>query len=508
MIDSNKTFGVVGICGANANLIARVLSDRGFKVIGTDMSSKEECRFASSLEGYDIKVYHGGNPDEFFDEIDYLVPPPSLSKKSKIFTIAQEKNIKIFELEDVLETFRPDKPVFGITGTNGKTTSINLLKKIAYDNGIIPTEHNLANMQGNAEYLPILQSRLNGEVAILEVGTFGVKGTVERTCVNSDMSMALMTNITPDHLTTSFLDYAHVKGELISSLNGKKIIVNAQDPTILGLLKELDFQGEVITFGLDWVADDSNSKQCVCGEELTVKEIISGSGYYFCRNCGLTTPESDFIATNIDLENRTFDLFDPLGEKIEVKMLLDGLHNVYNVSGVIVAAHEFLDLPYDKIVKSVSTFTGVSGRMEKICQKNGKDIISDYAHNPGGVDTVLRSFNQLYDTFAVVITISSESGEVGDNEIFDKVLQYSNYIVACSKASQKVAKERITKNPELKERILLSQADESFIVDGTTGASLKEVENGIKTALTIDCEAIITIGQAGTEYFSSLKNNS
>ena len=39
-------------------------------------------------------------------------------------------------------------------------------------------------------------------------------------------------------------------------------------------------------------------------------------------------------------------------------MLLDGIHNVYNVSGVIIAAHEFLKLPYDKISSTKGKFDG------------------------------------------------------------------------------------------------------------------------------------------------------
>ena len=45
-----KTFGVIGVCGIVGNLVARILMDRGYKVIGTDMSSKENCRFDSSLK--------------------------------------------------------------------------------------------------------------------------------------------------------------------------------------------------------------------------------------------------------------------------------------------------------------------------------------------------------------------------------------------------------------------------------------------------------------------------
>ena len=56
---------------------------------------------------------------------------------------------------------------------------------------------------------------MNGDVGILEVGTFGVPGTVGRIVKNTDMASGLITNITPDHLNDlgSFMDYANVKGE-------------------------------------------------------------------------------------------------------------------------------------------------------------------------------------------------------------------------------------------------------------------------------------------------------
>ena len=56
---TRKTFGVIGVCGANGNLIARILNQRGYDVIGTDLSSAEECRFKKSLDGYDMELYYG-----------------------------------------------------------------------------------------------------------------------------------------------------------------------------------------------------------------------------------------------------------------------------------------------------------------------------------------------------------------------------------------------------------------------------------------------------------------
>ena len=407
----------------------------------------------------------------------------------------------MFELEDVLDNFHTEKPVFGITGTNGKTTTTTLLKKIAYDNGIEPAEHNLEKMQGNAEYIPILQSRLHGDVAILEVGTFGVPGTVKRIVDYAEIESGLITNINPDHLNDlgSFMDYAHVKGEFIEELNGKKLIVNGQDPTIMGLLKEYDFEGDLITFGVDWTPESVNTKECVCGREIKVKEIISGCGYYFCR-CGITTPQVDYIATNIDLKNRSFDLHTP-NEKLEVQMAMDGLHNVYNVTGVIIAAHEFLKLPYDKILETVATFTGVEGRMEKVANIGGKEIYVDYAHNPAGVQTVLSQFNKLFGDFTCVITVSSESGHDGDVEIFNHALEFSKYIVPASVASQKIANEKLQKDPSLSDCILFNHVDD-FVKKGTLGASYDEVLDGIKEALETDCDLIVAIGEAATNFKS------
>ena len=453
-MNKDKTFGIIGVCGANGNLIARILKQRGYNVIGTDVAFKKDCRFAKSLDGYDIDVFYGKTPDTFFKKADYVIPPASLPKDADVIKRCTKP---ILELNDVIENIKADKDVFGITGTNGKTTSTTLLKKIAYDNGIKPSEHGLEGMQGNAEFIPILQSRLEGDVGILEVGTFGVPGTVGRIVKNTSMKGGLITNITPDHLNDlgSFIDYANVKGEFISELNEGTLIVNGHDPTIMGLIRELDFKGDVITFGVDETPQSVGTKECVCGREINVKEIISGCGYYFCK-CGLTTPQVDYIATNVDLKNRTFDLHTP-DEKLEVKMSIDGLHNVYNIVGVIIAAHKFLKLPYEKILPTC------------------------------------------------VITVSSESGHIGDSNIFESVLKFSKFVVPASSASKKIAIEFLDENPSLTDRIFFNNIG-NFKKTGTIGASKEEFMDGLKIALNLDCEMVISIGEACVKYKSIIHN--
>ena len=101
----DTTFGVIGICGANCNLVARILKDRGFDVIGTDMSSGDDCRFKKSLEGYDIEVFYESHPEEFFEKADYIIPPISLPKTAEVFDIIREKNIPVLEVSDIIDIF-------------------------------------------------------------------------------------------------------------------------------------------------------------------------------------------------------------------------------------------------------------------------------------------------------------------------------------------------------------------------------------------------------------------
>ena len=77
--------------------------------------------------------------------------------------------------------------------------------------------------------------------------------------------VGLITNITPDHLSenSSFLDYARVKGELVELLRNKTLVINNDDPTIESLLKELNYEGNLISFGLDTNSNKTTLKQCL-----------------------------------------------------------------------------------------------------------------------------------------------------------------------------------------------------------------------------------------------------
>ncbi|HTX61772.1 MAG TPA: Mur ligase family protein, partial [Methanobacterium sp.] len=338
---------------------------------------------------------------------------------------------------------------------------------------------------------------------------FGNPGDLGFIIERSQPDCGIITNITPDHMHDDhdFLTYASIKGEFVDYLKDKKLIVNGDDPTVWGLItrKVDDYKvQDIITFGVDSKTDKIGDKPCWCGNELKINETISGMGDYHC-SCGLKTPTIQYMATDITADS--FTLQTPR-QRFEVKTPLLGLHNIYNALGAIAAAVEFFNLPLDQIIKSIKHFNGVPGRLEHMGQFKGTNIIVDYAHNPGGVETVLGELKKVYEDLAVVITISSESGEAGDADILEKCLANANYVIPASFYSRKAADDYIkcSGNEVLSKKIIFPAKYPKEFKKGTLGANLDQITEGLKTGLDSDAKAVICIGEAAFKYKEDIKN--
>lgn len=504
-LEKDAVIGVIGVCGINGNLIARILVDHGYNVIINDVVTKEECRFKTALKNYEfLEEYYGQLPDEFFEKIDYIVLPLALvENNSKLYQKALSYNLKLLKVEDILETFEPAHPVVCVTGTNGKTTTINLIKTLAYYNNTIPCEHNLEGMQGNAGDIPALQSRLNGDLNILETGTFGITGSLTKLAGPCKPDVGVITNITPDHLdeNSKFLDYARVKGELITLLQNKTLIANNDDPTVMSLIKELGYEGNLITFGIDHYTIRKDTKQCCCGNEVLVEEIIAGVGKYECE-CGNKYTKPDYLATNINETHNKFKLiYDD--EEYDFEMSIQGIHNIYNALGSIIVAHEVFEMTFSDISKAISSFGGVSGRMEKIGVFDDKVIMVDYAHNPAGITTILKELKNLYSTVVNLITISSESGLDADMEIMERALEYADYVVPASHNAY-ICAEKLLSEGIYGDKIVLPDFMPEGDKEGTLGATLEQVLTGFNRAKSIDAELLVCTGEAAFKFKESI----
>ncbi|KAF0123282.1 MAG: UDP-N-acetylmuramoyl-tripeptide--D-alanyl-D-alanine ligase [bacterium] len=248
-------------------------------------------------------------------------------------------------------------PVVGITGSNGKTTTkemIGSILEITFN--ILKTEGNFNNLIG----LPLTLLRLSkkDEIAVLEMGT-NARGEIKRLSEISVPDVAVITNIGQAHLQglLSVEEVREEKGDLFKILREDGFaVINQDDPMVLKLAAEC--RCRKIGFSMSEEA------------ELMAKDVsISDSGKVRFR---LAAGDKDAI---IDLP-------------------VYGIFNVYNALAAAGVAKS-LGVGLEIIKEGLERFKPLPGRME-IIELDGYTIINDtYNANPNSMGQALKTLTGL-----------------------------------------------------------------------------------------------------------------
>jgi UDP-N-acetylmuramoyl-L-alanyl-D-glutamate--2,6-diaminopimelate ligase len=109
-------------------------------------------------------------------------------------------------------------------------------------------------------------------------------------------------------------------------------------------------------------------------------------------------PDADWRAEGVRLgaDGSAFRVVGPGGVEADATVALPGTFNVANTLGALIALVE-AGIPLQTAVDAVGVFTGVPGRMERVPGAEGYQVIVDYAHKPGAVESVLRSLRAVID---------------------------------------------------------------------------------------------------------------
>ncbi len=168
-------------------------------------------------------------------------------------------------------------PVIGITGSNGKTSTKELLKHI------FSTRENVHATTGNFNTsiglpLTLFQISYDHSISIIEMGA-NQPGDIAYLCSIAVPTLGLITNITPAHLEGfgTIAEVAKTKGALFKSLTeGTAFVNNADD-----LIRELEVVGERISYGItpdcDFPADIHHEKNGSITVTIDTQEIATGS---------------------------------------------------------------------------------------------------------------------------------------------------------------------------------------------------------------------------------------
>lgn len=235
----------------------------------------------------------------------------------------------------------------GITGTDGKTTTTNMIYKILKDAGYKTAMVSTINAEINGEKIDtgfhvtnpdyfLLQKLINKakkagtEIFILEVTSHGLD---QYRTWGIEFSIGVITNITSEHLDyhKTWDNYFRAKSKLIR--NSKWAVLN-RDEDHFERLKKLA-GGLIITFGKDQKADFS-------------------------------------------LKNS------------ELKLSLPGEYNILNALAAIAAAN-IVGVDKQKAIKSLESFDSLEGRMQDVENDRGIKIFVDFAHTPNALENALKT---------------------------------------------------------------------------------------------------------------------
>lgn len=271
--------------------------------------------------------------------------------------------------------------LIGVTGTNGKTTTVTLLYKLmmqlGHKAGCITTIANFINqkeipsthttpdpVQLNQLLYEMVQEGC--EYAFMEVSSHAI---VQERIAGLHFTGGVFTNITHDHLDfhKTFAEYISAKKRFFDNLSNTAFaLFNADDKN--ALVMQQNTIARKHTFALRTLADF----------QTTILENYMGG-----------------MQLHID--------------KHEFWTPLIGQFNAYNLTGIYAVAC-LLGFPKDEILVQMSLLNPVSGRFETIALPNGATAIVDYAHTPDALKNVLNTIRGISQPENQIITVVGAGG--------------------------------------------------------------------------------------------------
>ena len=254
----------------------------------------------------------------------------------------------------------------GITGTNGKTTTVTLLHRMftsmGYSCGLLSTIANYVGEKGteavNTTSDPItINSLLNEmvkagcEYCFMEVSSIGVE---QDRVAGLHFKAGIFSNLTHDHLDyhKTFAEYLRCKKLFFDNLDKDAVaLVNTDDRN--GLVMVQNTKARTVTYSCRSMADHT------------------------CR-----VMEQSFDGMLLKIDGR------------ETWTGLIGQHNAYNLLALYSTAVELGAAP-EEVLVAISTLRPAPGRLENMKGPKDISVIIDYAHTPDALENVLKTLREI-----------------------------------------------------------------------------------------------------------------
>lgn len=323
--------------------VSKYLSKYDNEIIVTDAKEQDEDK-VKELERLGVKVVITDKPEELLDNTyDVVIKNPGIKYTNPLIVKADNLNIPVINEVEAASYFFPEGlQVIGVTGSNGKTTTTNLINEMLKKDG------KKVIMAGNMgiPVCSVLNDLTSDTILLLEI-------SIQQLCNMNHFktNVSILTNLTPTHI--DFLDTYE------NYMNTKKRIFNNhtdKDIAILNLNNE---------------------------DEINLTRDIKSHKIYFS-----STSNTDICITD--------DYITYFGEKIikleDIK--LQGTHNYENICCAIGAVKHY-GVKNAAIIKVLEDFGGVEHRLEYVRTLNNVMYYNDSkATNTVSTTIALKAFNK------------------------------------------------------------------------------------------------------------------
>ncbi len=359
--------------------------------------------------------------------------------------------------------------LIGVTGTNGKTTTVtllfNLFRGLGYNVGLLSTVENKINnvVIPSTHTTPDaleLNQLLNNMVeqgcqyAFMEVSSHAI---VQHRITGLQFTGAAFSNITHDHL-----DYHKTFDEYIKA---KKLFFDNLPTEAFALTNKDDRNGMVML-------QNTNAKKYSYG----LKSIAD-------FKCKVIENHLNGLLLNIDNQ--------------EVWIKLIGSFNAYNALVVYVVS-QLLKQDKVQVLTTLSNLNSVEGRFQYVKSKTGIIAIVDYAHTPDALKNVLETIKDIRNGNEQVITVI---GCGGDRDAAKRPIMAK---IACELSTKTIL---TSDNPrsENPEEILNQMQKGLSPVEAKNALRISDRKEAIKTAVAFAKEGdILLIAGKGHEKYQEI----
>ncbi len=329
----------IGIGGSGMSGLARMYLERGIRVSGSDRADSPALRELAALGA---TVHVGHDAANLADDVDTVVHTGAIWPENPEFVLATERGLHVIHRSQALHWLIGGRRLVSVAGAHGKTTSTGMIVTALRALDADPTFVN----GGVIAQLGVSSGSGSDDLVVIEAdesdGTF----------LLYDTSVALITNVDPDHLDhwgsreafyEAFAQFGNRAGEAV-----------------------------VIS------SDDAGAR--VVAEQLTHPRVVT-----FGEAADATVRVSDIrtdgpVAFSISHQ----------GETVAGRLPVPGAHNAINAAGAV-AVLLTLGFELQPAVRAVEEFAGTVRRFELHGTERGVSVYDDYAHHPTEVAAALAA---------------------------------------------------------------------------------------------------------------------